>query len=326
MHRRTSTADPRPSPAAAAAFSGCLVPLSLPATFVLPATPRGRAGAGAPLARPAAASGQLRRWRTGAARGGALRSSAGCTRLDAPASTPPRASIFDGLFGGKKKDAAGAREEAPAPPPMPGDEEDTFRNRVSKYHDDVPVPFGPSLLAATFLEGRTLRCCYSAAKDGYDALDFHLRVDFKGPVVIVGKTRKGARFGAFNPKGWQSTDDYADTPDAFLFWWPEGAAEPEKLPKVGGPGAAIFDYARGGPHFGADGLVIGPPLSPVMGGFTGPEVGTLAFGDLREARSRLGLSYARRSDGADSLFGEGERAARLVEIDAFCCPEIAAMY
>jgi hypothetical protein len=30
-----------------------------------------------------------------------------------------------------------------------------------------------------------------------------------------------------------------------------------KLPKIGGGEAALFDYARSGPHFGADGLVIG---------------------------------------------------------------------
>ena len=29
--------------------------------------------------------------------------------------------------------------------------------------------------------------------------------------------------------------------------------------QVGGPEAAVFDYARGGPQFGADGLIIGPP-------------------------------------------------------------------
>jgi len=33
--------------------------------------------------------------------------------------------------------------------------------------------------------------------------------------------------------------------------------------QVGGSGAAIFDWARAGPTFGADALSIGPPLSPV---------------------------------------------------------------
>ena len=41
-----------------------------------------------------------------------------------------------------------------------------------------------------------------------------------------------------------------------------------KLPTLGSS-AAVFDYARSGPHFGAAELVIGATLAPVMGGFTG---------------------------------------------------------
>ncbi len=96
------------------------------------------------------------------------------------------------------------------------------------------------------------------------------------------------------------------------------------LPKVGGSGAALFDYARGGPQFGADGLLIGPPLAPVMGGFSGPDTNS-GIGDLHEARSRLGLSYAKRDDGKDSLFGE-DRMVTLVELEIFCCPAIARLY
>ncbi len=96
------------------------------------------------------------------------------------------------------------------------------------------------------------------------------------------------------------------------------------LPKVGGSGAALFDYARGGPQFGADGLLIGPPLAPVMGGFSGPDTNS-GVGDLHEARSRLGLSYSKRDDGKDSLFGE-DRTVTLVELEIFCCPAIARLY
>ncbi len=96
------------------------------------------------------------------------------------------------------------------------------------------------------------------------------------------------------------------------------------LPKVGGSRAALFDYARGGPQFGADGLLIGPPLAPVMGGFSGPDTNS-GIGDLHEARSRLGLSYAKRDDGKDSLFGE-DRMVTLVELEIFCCPAIARLY
>ena len=100
--------------------------------------------------------------------------------------------------------------------------------------------------------------------------------------------------------------------DAFLFYWNKTTNDPVILPKVGGSGAALFDYARGGPQFVADGLLIGPPLAPVMGGFAGPDTNS-GIGDLRQAKSRLGLSYAKREDGKESLFGDESRA-EIVEV------------
>ncbi|KQJ88923.1 uncharacterized protein LOC100824011 [Brachypodium distachyon] len=209
---------------------------------------------------------------------------------------------------------------APANPPPP----------EFKYHDDVAPPFPPSLLSTTYLAGRELRCCYKATADGFLATDFHRRCDFKGPCVVIGRNATtGLRFGGFSPEGYRSTDDYYDSLNAFLFYWPEGAVEahgpPVVLRKVGGSGAALFDYARGGPQFGADGLLMGPPLTAVMGVFTGPDAAGVGVGDLRSARSRLGLSYARREDGKGSLFGD-ENRAEVDEVLVFCSPEIAAMY
>lgn len=174
--------------------------------------------------------------------------------------------------------------------------------------------------------GRELRCCYKASIDGFSATDFHNFCDFKGPCVIIGYTNKSFKFGAFNPEGYRSTDDYYDSFDAFLFYWTDNAVadEPIVLPKVGGSGAALFDYARGGPQFGADGLLIGPPLAPVMGGFAGPDTNS-GVGDLRQAKSRLGLSYAKRKDGKESLFGDESRAV-LDEVQVFCSPQIASLY
>lgn len=133
------------------------------------------------------------------------------------------------------------------------------------------------------------------------------------------------KFGAFNPEGYRSTDDYYDSFDPFLFYWDNNEeSEPILLPKVGGSGAALFDYARGGPQFGADGLLIGPPLAPVMGGFAGPDTNS-GIGDLRQAKSRLGLSYAKRADGKESLFGDESKAV-LDEVLVFCSPQIASLY
>lgn len=146
--------------------------------------------------------------------------------------------------------------------------------------------------------------------------------------MIIGYTNKSFKFGAFNPEGYRSTDDYYDTFDAFLFYWNDKGDsnndDPMVLPKVGGSGAALFDYARGGPQFGADGLLIGPPLAPVMGGFAGPDTNS-GIGDLRQAKSRLGLSYAKRKDGKESIFGD-ESKAILEEVLVFCNPEIASLY
>ena len=159
----------------------------------------------------------------------------------------------------------------------------------------------------------------------------------QGPCVVVGYTGGGFLFGGFSPEGYRSTDDYYDTLDAFLFYWPDQLAAPAEaatetsplpppvvLPKVGGSGAALFDYSRGGPQFGADGLLIGPPLTAVMGVFTGPD-SSAGVGDLRSARSRLGLSYARRPDGKESLFGD-EGRAQFAEVLVFCNPRIASLY
>ncbi|CAK9278957.1 unnamed protein product [Sphagnum jensenii] len=215
--------------------------------------------------------------------------------------------LFGGLFGNKQS------KEASKVPDL-------------KFHESTAIPFPSSLLADTFLAGKELKCCYKASVDGFGATEFHTCCDFKGPCVVVGCTTSGFRFGAFNPEGYRSTDDYYDTFDAFLFYWNnnDNKSDVKVLPKVGGSGAALFDYARGGPQFGADGLLIGPPLAPVMGGFSGPDTNS-GIGDLHEARSRLGLSYAKRDDGKDSLFGE-DRTVTLVELEIFCCPAIARLY
>eukprot|EP00271_Cylindrocystis_brebissonii_P007507 TRINITY_DN21078_c0_g1_i1.p1 TRINITY_DN21078_c0_g1~~TRINITY_DN21078_c0_g1_i1.p1 ORF type:complete len:367 (-),score=28.23 TRINITY_DN21078_c0_g1_i1:325-1425(-) len=225
------------------------------------------------------------------------------------------AAMFGGLFG--KWAAEKVQEE----------EEDTVAQEA-KYHSTVPLPFPMQLLDSTFLEGRDLLCCYKASLDGFGASAFHARCDFKGPVVIVCTTDNGLRFGAFNPEGYRSTDDYYDSFDAFLFYWVEVAMSTTDLPivlrKVGGSGAALFDYARGGPQFGADGLLVGAPLAPVMGGFAGPDTNSGA-GELTKARSRLGLSYEKRPDGKDSLFGD-DRSVTVKEVEVFCCPKIAKLY
>ena len=58
----------------------------------------------------------------------------------------------------------------------------------------IEVPL--EVLEGTYLEDKELERCYKASRDGWSALDFHKRVDFKGACVLVGETIGGARFGA----------------------------------------------------------------------------------------------------------------------------------
>ena len=46
---------------------------------------------------------------------------------------------------------------------------------------------------------------------------------------------------------------------------------------MGGGEAAVYDYARSGPTFGADALIIGRTEAAVMGGFSGPDMESLSL-------------------------------------------------
>lgn len=78
--------------------------------------------------------------------------------------------------------------------------------------------------------------------------------------------------------------------------------------------AAIFDYATGGPCFGAADLVIGEPKAAVMGGFAGPDMMDTSAnaGSLREGRSSIGGSY-------DPIKGWPARGGfQLVQLEVYC--------
>ena len=66
-----------------------------------------------------------------------------------------------------------------------------------------------------------------------------------------------------------------------------------KCPILAGGNTAIYDFATGGPNFGAADLCIGPPRAAVMGGFTGPDVenSESVAGDLRKGKSSYGGVY-----------------------------------
>ncbi len=105
-------------------------------------------------------------------------------------------------------------------------------------------------------------------------------------------SKSGKLFGGFNPLGWMSTDDYGNSNAAFL-WFQDDNGVTQQCPILTGGNTAIFDYATGGPNFGAVDLCIGPPRAAVMGGFAGPDVenSSLVAGNLRRGKSSVGGAY-----------------------------------
>lgn len=194
--------------------------------------------------------------------------------------------------------------------------------------DNDNLPFPHSILDTTHLRGRELALAYRATEHGWSALQFHERCNMKGPCVIYAVTSSGARFGGFNSEGFRSSNDYSPSSKAFLFCWPQSEEDPVILRKVGGTEAALFDYGRGGPQWGADALVIGPPQAPVMGGISGPDSPTLGAGDLHNAKCRLGLAYELLPKylKQTSLFGGSKKTATLAEVEVYFSPELAALY
>ena len=100
------------------------------------------------------------------------------------------------------------------------------------------------------------------------------------------------------------------------------------LRACGGPGPRLVRKVNRrmfSPQWGADGLIIGGALAPSYGGMAGPDSDAAGAGDLRTAKSRLGLSYeALPGIGGKSLLGSKE--AKLKEVRVFYCPEIAKLY
>ena len=69
---------------------------------------------------------------------------------------------------------------------------------------------------------------------------------------------------------------------------------------------------------------LGPRWPRSWADLLGPDMNS-GIGDLRQAKSRLGLSYAKRPGGKESLSGD-ESKATLEEVQVFCSPQIASLY
>jgi len=144
------------------------------------------------------------------------------------------------------------------------------------------------LLKNTQLESKPLRVVYDANSNGWNYKSFHNAVDGKGAAIIIARGHGTDWFGGYNPKGWAGTGGARPSIAAFL-WYTRSDGVPQKLQKVGGGGLACAkDDPDTGIWLGADGLVI-----------------PLASGDPKEAQSKLGTYFEKRSDGKQSLFDAG---------------------
>lgn len=179
---------------------------------------------------------------------------------------------------------------------------------------DPPI----ELLSGTTIDpskqGVDLACVYKGTKDGWSAVDFHECVDGRGSAIVVALTSSGKRFGGYNPLGWMSTDDYASSNAAFL--WCQKNSKAIQIPILSGGNTAIYDYATGGPCFGAADLQIGPPKAAIMGGFAGPDMmdASLNAGTLTECTTSIGGAYDVPPKGSSWPFG----TSKIVEMEVYC--------
>ena len=106
--------------------------------------------------------------------------------------TVPRASLWGSLFGGGGNgESEEAREEAAESKPKPKPklkEEQEEEDHALLDPGSLPPCLPESVHSRTFLAGRAHAVSYTASKDGWSALRFHEKCDFKGPSLVVAET------------------------------------------------------------------------------------------------------------------------------------------
>lgn len=95
----------------------------------------------------------------------------------------PMASLWDSarsLFGGGDS-SSGEKEKIRA-----AEEEEL----ILIDPNSLPPCLPDAVLSRTFLSGRALAVAYIASRDGWSALRFHEKCDFKGPSLVVAETEE----------------------------------------------------------------------------------------------------------------------------------------
>mmetsp|Transcript_19157 Transcript_19157/g.18500 ORF Transcript_19157/g.18500 Transcript_19157/m.18500 type:complete len:189 (+) Transcript_19157:175-741(+) len=92
-----------------------------------------------------------------------------------------------------------------------------YANLLETDHSDPDKILVRQLLKNTNLETRDLQLIYDGDVDGWTAVNFHKKLDKKGPAVVLGKSVSGGVFGGYNPTGWVNYGEYRGSIAAFLF-------------------------------------------------------------------------------------------------------------
>jgi hypothetical protein len=95
-------------------------------------------------------------------------------------------------------------------------------------------------------EGVSLKRIYLMTRNGARSLDFHQKVDGKGPVVVLIKTSKGVIFGGYTEVGFTGSNSYKRDDKCVLM-----NIDTKFTQRIVGSHWAVEDFPEWGPRFDA---------------------------------------------------------------------------
>ena len=95
-------------------------------------------------------------------------------------------------------------------------------------------------------EGVRLKRIYLMSLDGARSVDFHQKVDGKGPVVVLVKTSKGVTFGAYTEVGFTGSNQYKRDDKCVVM-----NVDTKFSQRIVGSNWAVEDFPGEGPRFDA---------------------------------------------------------------------------
>ena len=129
-----------------------------------------------------------------------------------------------------------------------------FESEALVYHSNIINEFEEETLIADAISNyskKKYRLLYRASRDGDSAVKFHSMCDKYANLIILIKTKKGARFGGFTSAKFRSTSHLKFDNNAFLF-----SLDNHKVFKIIPGQYAIYCYENSGPCFAKGSLYI----------------------------------------------------------------------